>query len=370
MNTTNRYRTIDGMRGIAALGVVVYHLSGNSGEELSKLLPEFINIIFSYGFLGVPVFFVISGFVISLSIGNSCITPKYAGNFILRRIIRLDPTYWATIVFSILLLYIQNYFLGTADPTPSPLNILAHMMYLQELLSIKPIISVVYWTLCLEVQLYLFYLLTSWLSQALSAKTGNKRHVIHMLLILSAGVYSTLVDRGFSSISVPGLFISNWHYFLMGVLVSNAVRKMPYSFYIFAAWIIFEITIQISVSVKAFGIAGILSSSLIFTLWRTDLLDTALTRIELQYLGKISYTLYLLHPEVGWKTISLGKHVLHDYMTPVLAGIIFIMGIFVSILFAHIFHIALERPSLWLSSKLKKASLSTVYYDLISRNNK
>src|SRR3970282_136585 len=97
VNAVNRYRSIDGMRGIAALGVVVFHLAGNLKPELSILLPDFINVIFSYGYLGVPVFFVISGFVISLSVKDSPITANYAGNFILRRSIRLDPTYWASI---------------------------------------------------------------------------------------------------------------------------------------------------------------------------------------------------------------------------------------------------------------------------------
>lgn len=43
INAVNRYRSIDGMRGIAALGVVVFHLAGNLKPELSKLLPEFVN---------------------------------------------------------------------------------------------------------------------------------------------------------------------------------------------------------------------------------------------------------------------------------------------------------------------------------------
>ena len=101
------------MRGLAALGVVVYHMSLNLQPQLSQLLPDFINIIFSYGFLGVPIFFVISGFVISLSVGDSQISLKYAGQFILRRSIRLDPTYWVAIAVAITLMIVKNKLLNT-----------------------------------------------------------------------------------------------------------------------------------------------------------------------------------------------------------------------------------------------------------------
>lgn len=366
LNAVNRYRSIDGMRGIAALGVVVFHLSGNLKPELSVLLPEFINVIFSYGYLGVPVFFVISGFVISLSVKDSPITANYAGKFILRRSIRLDPTYWASIAVAILLLSLKNQVLGISEPTPAFSSVIAHMFYLQDLLSIEPVISVVYWTLCLEFQLYLFYLLTAWLSQKMAFVLNNQVYIAHLLLVILVGIYSVLVDYKLTTVSIPGLFISNWHYFLMGVLVSNALRKLPYSSFILMAWLVFEVAFQVGVSAKAYGIAGIISTVLIYCLWKHDLLDTVLTRGSFQYLGKLSYTLYLVHPDVGWKVISLGKLALHDYMSPLLAGFLFLAGIFSSIIFAHMLHVTFEKPSLWLCAKLKKSSLKEVVAELLA----
>ncbi len=367
IHTTNRYRSIDGMRGIAALGVVVFHLSGNLKPELSQLLPEIINIIFSYGYLGVPIFFVISGFVISLSVGDSHISPKYTGQFILRRSIRLDPTYWAAIAVAILLLNVKNQVLGVSESIPSFSNVIAHMFYLQDLLSMEPKISVIYWTLCLEVQLYLFYIFTAWLSQKISARAKRDKYVIHLFIVTMVGICSVFLDYDVYSIGIPGLFISYWHYFLMGVLVSNVVRKLPYSSSTFIAWIIFEVAFQASVDTKAYTNAGVITSLVIYVFWITSLLDTALTRKEFQFFGKISYTLYLVHPDVGWKVISLGKYLLHDYMSPLLAGMLFIIGVLTSIAIAYVFHIAFEKPSLWLCSKLKKAPLKEVLGELIVR---
>ena len=45
------------------MAVVLFHLSGKMIEELQAVLPDFITIMMSYGYLGVPVFFVISGIV-------------------------------------------------------------------------------------------------------------------------------------------------------------------------------------------------------------------------------------------------------------------------------------------------------------------
>ena len=366
---TNRYRTIDSMRGIAALAVVIFHLSLNLKAELAELLPGFINTLFSYGYLGVPLFFVISGLVISLSIKNSPITRQYAISFVIRRSVRLDPTYWASILFGIMLLSIKNQVLNTTEPLPSPLSVLTHMFYLQDLLAIKPVISVVYWTLCLEIQLYLFYIFTVWLSQFVSRHVAWKTYSLHLIALLGAGIYSVTLDYNVTSISIPGLFLSNWHYFLMGVLVGNVIRKLPYSIYVFAAWVLFEIVFQLGISIKPYAIVGVFSSVLIFFLWRKNLLDTALTRKELQYLGKISYTLYLIHPDIGWKVISYGRFLLEDRMTPFVGGLLLVVSLVVSIFVAHLFHLAFERPSLLLASKLKNTTVKEMSRKFVRQLN-
>lgn len=357
------------MRGVAALAVVFFHLSLNLKAELAELLPDFINTLFSFGYLGVPLFFVISGLVISLSIKNSSITRQYAIKFVVRRSIRLDPTYWAAIFFGIVLLSIKNQVLDATEPLPSLLSILAHMFYLQDLLAIKPVISVVYWTLCLEIQLYLFYIFTVWLSQFLSRQVAWKTYPLHLIALLGVGIYSVTLDYNVTSISIPGLFLSNWHYFLMGVLLGNIIRKLPYSTYIFISWVLFEIVFQLGISIKPYAVVGVFSSVLIFLLWRKNLLDTALTGKWLQYLGKISYTLYLIHPDIGWKVISFGRLLLGEHMTPLFGGALLIVSLAISIFVAHLFHLAFERPSLWLTTKLKNTTVKELSRKLIWQLN-
>ena len=124
-----RYRTIDSLRGFAAIAVVFFHLTGNIRQELSMWVPEIVMTIFSYGYLGVPVFFVISGFVIAQSIANANVNLKFAGNFALRRMIRLDPPYWASIIIAMVLLAMKNAMQVNEEPYPSFSTLAAHFLF-------------------------------------------------------------------------------------------------------------------------------------------------------------------------------------------------------------------------------------------------
>src|SRR5947209_6304964 len=69
----NRLLFVDGLRGIAALAVMGYHYYGNPTlhNQLSQVTPETLDRVLRHGWLGVQVFFVLSGFVIAYSLRNS-----------------------------------------------------------------------------------------------------------------------------------------------------------------------------------------------------------------------------------------------------------------------------------------------------------
>lgn len=361
MKTANeqpiRFSAIHGMRGVAAMGVVLFHLSANLQSELELLLPDVINLIFSYGYLGVPIFFVISGFVISYSASHAEVTGRYVSNFILRRSIRLDLVYWASILLSLVLLWLKGNTLGQEEGMPSFTDVILHMLYLQDLLQVEPLISVVYWTLCLELQFYLFYIFSLWFS---SKVAGNKASLINLLIVLCMGGYSILLDIGLLESYVPGLFVSNWHYFLMGVLVCHVIRRTPYSHDVFMCWLLIEVFSQLITEVKPYIVAGIVCSTGIYLMWRFELLDKLFSGKLLAYLGTISYTLYLVHPDIGWKTIAFGKLLIGNDISPVQSGVLLIAGVSASIIVAHIFYLIFERPTLAIAAKVKSEPLGAV----------
>src|SRR5215208_5513013 len=101
MNTIHPHRAyypaLDGLRGVACLLVVIYHNFG------------FINRYFFFGWLGLDIFFVLSGFLITDILLNAAGSKNFLRNFYVRRMLRLFPLYYASlIIFLIILPRIPN----------------------------------------------------------------------------------------------------------------------------------------------------------------------------------------------------------------------------------------------------------------------
>jgi peptidoglycan/LPS O-acetylase OafA/YrhL len=91
----NHFVVIDTLRGIAALLVVIVHIS-------MRLDRSWLTNIASYSQYGVIIFFVISGFIIPYSLYKSHYTLQKMPNFLLRRLIRLNPPYYGLLFLTIL----------------------------------------------------------------------------------------------------------------------------------------------------------------------------------------------------------------------------------------------------------------------------
>ena len=92
-----RIYIIDFFRFLASVMVVVYHYF--SLNQILVISPDLKNY-FKYGYLGVDFFFILSGFLIALSITNKSIF-----NFLSSRIRRLYPTYWISVIITSFFIY-------------------------------------------------------------------------------------------------------------------------------------------------------------------------------------------------------------------------------------------------------------------------
>jgi len=349
-----RYRTVDGLRGVAAISVVIYHLTGNLESSLSAWVPQQLLTIASYGYLGVPVFFVISGFVISLAISNTNITLKYFGNFALRRSIRLDPPYWVSIILALILIQLKNLYLTTNEPLPTSGSLIAHIFYLQELLGYNSELSKVYWTLCLEIQFYLFFIISLSVCQVLSKKYNfYNTFMTHVICMGFIALYSLSLDHGLLTLEIEGLFFQNWHYFFMGILLSLRVRCIRYTNQIILIWLAVELIFLGMNGTNAYVITGLLTSIFILVAADMKLLNTMLTGYIIQYLGRISYSLYLVHADIGWKVITIGKIYFGEDMRPFFSLLVLFSGIAISIITAHALNKFVEKPSMKLANKFR-----------------
>lgn len=96
-----RYEILDGLRGVAAVIVVMFHLL----ETYSKGVPY---QILNHGYLAVDFFFVLSGFVVGYAYDSRWGAGMTFGNFCKRRIIRLQPMLIFGTVVGALLFYMQG----------------------------------------------------------------------------------------------------------------------------------------------------------------------------------------------------------------------------------------------------------------------
>ena len=83
------------------MSVAVFHFSAALPSEVARFIGTF-------AWLGVDVFFVISGFVIPLSLHDRGYRPSHYPNFLLRRLLRLEPPYLVSIAMVILLEYLSS----------------------------------------------------------------------------------------------------------------------------------------------------------------------------------------------------------------------------------------------------------------------
>ena len=162
---TTRLRSIDALRGIAALGVVFYHAVEQSDKvvpnNLFKYPVRFLQLSTSFGYIGVFLFFVISGFCIHLQWARASANDQEPqirfGSFWKRRIRRLYPPY---LIAMFLFLFLSATSIGLKVTRFFVYDVVMHLLMLHNL---DPntcySINGVFWTLAIEEQLYLAYFL-------------------------------------------------------------------------------------------------------------------------------------------------------------------------------------------------------------------
>ena len=320
----NRLAFIDALRGIAALGVAWFHFYAMSPLRgvLAPVLPHIVDFVLSYGARGVDIFFVLSGFVISLSIDGHRVTGRFVARFALRRSLRLDPAYWTVLAIATALLLIAH------RPVSAP-QVAAHVVYLQGILEYPQIVSM-FWTLCYEIQFYLVFVTMVSFSQ----RTGSARVAWGFALTsVAASLILLLLQQ-----PTHGVFLDWWYEFAVGVATYGVLTKrLP----VWGWSLLLGSTLLAGWNSDGHAVVAVVAALVIAGVaWRGHLDNWTLGPI-VQYLGRISYSLYLIH-FVG-NTITKYGGARHP--TPWGAVGWFGLATLMSIAAAHILYTLVERPT-------------------------
>src|SRR5690606_36605652 len=215
-------REIDGLRFLAIFPVVIQHLNerferNTSLDLISDPNYQLISFIAGRGFVGVYIFFVISGFILALPFASHYIHNTrqiYLKNYYWRRVTRLEPPYiLAMTSFFIILLFVKENTFSDLFP-----HFLASIFYLLNIIfgSFTPI-NPPAWTLEIEVQ---FYLMAPFLVM-LVFQIKNKyvrRGLLSTIILL------IIVAQNFLSIlSTPTslTILAHIQYFLIGFILAD-----------------------------------------------------------------------------------------------------------------------------------------------------
>lgn len=175
--------TLDGLRGIAALGVVVFHASA-FGSELGITIP-----LSEVGETGVQLFFVLSGYLITTAVLSSAYTPR---SFIVNRTLRILPAYYFSIVASVLL--VGAGVLSTRDGIQ---NLASHAVLVQDLFrDYRTSINPVLWTLSIEWMFYVFMLVCARGLRNQKASWCIVGGMVVFALLYRAWMWNTWPDQG------------------------------------------------------------------------------------------------------------------------------------------------------------------------------
>jgi len=146
-----RIPALDLLRFTAAIAVTLYHFVScyPKGADANIPVVSAISAVTRYGYLGVDLFFMISGFVIVWSSWN-----RNALDFTVSRITRLYPSFWASILFTVACIWLIAPFVPHVSvPVLTPRTLAANATMIPAVLN-APLIEGVYWTLEIEIRFY------------------------------------------------------------------------------------------------------------------------------------------------------------------------------------------------------------------------
>jgi peptidoglycan/LPS O-acetylase OafA/YrhL len=338
---------IDGFRFIAILSVFIFHLAGtvatnSPSGQLSTILSGPLKQIANTLDIGVPLFFVISGFILGLPFAEAALKQQKQislRKYLLRRLTRLEPPYVLCLLIS-LMIKVGS---GRGFLVYLP-HLLASMLYSHSaIFGYQSTITAVAWSLEIEVQFYILVPVIT--SVFLVAKAGMRRTIL-CILIAAATAVSELVNAsprlrlsllGFAPFFLIGLLLTDlylssrrsnsWRWDLLSFLGWPLLIMLRWKAPVASAWI----APWLILALYAAGVSGILIRRL--------LVHPIVTTI-----GGMCYSIYLLHNQLIYGFALVTRSVLPSspYALRLVTQFLIIFPAVLAV--TAVYFVAIERP--------------------------
>jgi peptidoglycan/LPS O-acetylase OafA/YrhL len=339
-----KFSLLDALRFFAAFWIMNFHYFLGVGEsgQLSW---------YRYGSLGVQLFFIISGFVIVLSLKG-----KSLKEFAINRLVRLFPLFWILCTFTFVLTCIAH------DPNALPFSeYLKNMTMFGDVfngyLGYGHLVDPSYWTLTVELLFYTGIALFVYLF-----KYKNIRYFLALWLLYSMFAFAHHIDQNFY---VKLALVRHASYFVFGSALALIVAKEAknlcekcFDWVILLGSSIYSVFIHTR-AIPEYDVQNSLDGTIVTTLLviffvcvpvlvylSSRIKNIRIIRI-LTILGGLTYPLYLLHQTIGNLVIN---HIKNTYgLSWNLTAILFEVFI---ILVAYIVYLNDKKLREWLRKKL------------------
>jgi len=335
-----RIIALDLIRFFSAMAVVLYHYTARQ-ESSYPLISEFTQ----FGYLGVPIFFILSGYVISFSAEN-----KSPSEFAISRLVRLYPTYWIGVIITAFFIF------WIGQNNNSLIRVIANLTMLNSYFGYADIEGV-YWSLLAELKFYAcVYLL-------LLFNIFNKNRIW-----LSAWLGFTVLFLIFKQPFFMGWFISPQYssFFIAGItfylIKKEGVNKFNFLTLLaslaISSFQIFKLTSQYipnpSTSDQFISCLFIIIFYLLF--YKIIKGDISLSKRKLYLtLGGLTYPLYLIHNMAGKAIIDNKLGFLPEWLA-------ILITITLMLIFSYLIHTQFEKKA----SSIIKNKLFFFYHYLVS----
>ncbi|WP_286778862.1 MULTISPECIES: acyltransferase family protein [Sphingobacterium] len=314
MSEFKRIYQIDLFRFIAATAVVLYHYlyRGYTAGNMSLLSFDGIGEYFKYGYLGVDLFFIISGFVIAFSIKHLSLR-----KFCYSRFKRLYPMYW----ICLMLTFIVSYFWGAPRYHVTFTQLLANLTMVQKLWG-QGDIDGAYWSLYVELKFYLIIALFLILNRF---KKISLDYLVYFWIALPT--IKLLLGRSVIYAVIYEFFLLDWSaYFIAGIIFCQIFLNGPHIKYFLLLplclyrsingavgrihWL--ERTFHSDFSPYIIGAAIVVFYLLILLVSCKKL--QAINSPRFVKIGMLTYPLYLVHQHIGFIIFNHLQPYLNKYL--------------------------------------------------------
>ena len=347
---TKRFESLDALRGVAIFSVMLLHFGERGIASGDSVVHGRIWPLLQHGYLGVQLFFVISGYCITAALYSSRSKEQAFRYFVVRRLRRVFPPYWASLAFVLGLGLATIFILKTPSEVVfplSPFDWLCNLLLVQEPFHATNA-NLVYWSLSIEIQFYL----------VIAVSLLFPRLIEQWLLLVTA---IWLFTEWSGRISTNGTVLAFWPQFLTGIVAYYFITGKPESRG--TAWLLLAAVLAPSMYQSAMSETLVVGNGhlihplknlfclvCLLILIGVHRMDAQVNRMPISrafaFLGVMSYSLYLTHVPIGTRVFN-GAERLAD-LQGISWLVCMIFSLILSFVLGYFFYRIFECP--WLNS--------------------